>query len=91
MSERGKKGATEVFVTKYALTDDIFTTSTTAQAGEYIWAQSGRAEEMIGPDGWVRTKEEAIAKFWRMRDERVKSLKQQLADLEALTGPKFAD
>lgn len=81
----------EVFITKYALTNGIEKVGGTTRDGRYVSVKTGDVfgSYTYGPGAWVETEEQAIAEFHHLRDKKIKSLKRQLAKIEAMKDPTF--
>lgn len=74
------------FVTKYALSKGILEVEGSRRdkgRGLIVWT-NGHMQFFYGND-WHETREAALARAEQMRDNRVKSLRKQIARLESLT------
>ncbi|WP_446027837.1 hypothetical protein [Lelliottia amnigena] len=77
---------TEVFVTKYALSEGPFKVEAELKYnGTFaLWREKGYPQSVSGKDFWL-TEEEALADCERRRLAKIKSIEKQKQKLESMT------
>jgi hypothetical protein len=79
----------KIYVTKYALKMGIQELDADEITGSRAWINSRQFGTAFGNyfcgNDWHKTKAEAIARANQMRDQKIASLRKQIAQLEAMT------
>lgn len=79
---------TDIYVTKYALSDGITVRKEDHREDQYIWVEwSGtfNGKMMLTKGEWFESKDAALENANSRRAKKIASLKKQIAKLEAMT------